>query len=491
MSRTRRRVKTRWEFLKQSAMTAGMLPLFGGGNLSFAGVKSPLDPSAITKLRRSFSGHLVVPGDPDYDTARVPSMNPEVDRFPAIVAQCANEDDVLRCIDFSHQQKLEIAVRSGNQSFLGWGTCNNGIVVDLSRMKSVKVDAVQGTVHAGTGNTAQEILAATAPYSLAPILGQCGGVGAGLALGGGLGWLSGQFGATCDNLMSARLITADGRTLTADSTTNPDLFWAIRGAGGNFGIATSFQYQLHPVKEFLAGSFVYPATRARALLQFFREYMSSAPDDLQPDCWLTNHPNGRFMIRLVHTGNLDDGERLVDMFRSFTAPEQERMKRMPFSEVYRWSDADVEFAPYPFQSLKGTYIEQLSDEAINLILERFVQPPPSCAVTFDFGHYMHGQVCRVASDARAFGLRKPDAIHLVAIVQWKNRADMLPCLAWQNKTLELLQKYSNGHIYANYMSVTGATAASRTYGNNLDRLRQLKKKYDPENFFHLNQNILP
>jgi FAD/FMN-containing dehydrogenase len=161
-------------------------------------------------------------------------MNPVVDRFPAIVAQCANEDDVLRCIDFSHQQKLEIAVRSGNQSFLGWGTCNNGIVVDLSRMKSVKVDAVQGTVHAGTGNTAQEILAATAPYSLAPILGQCGGVGAGLALGGGLGWLSGQFGATCDNLMSARLITADGRTLTADSTTNPDLFWAIRGAGGNF-----------------------------------------------------------------------------------------------------------------------------------------------------------------------------------------------------------------------------------------------------------------
>lgn len=267
MSYIRGTIKTRRDFIKQSAMAAGMLTLLNACGQSFKSLKSPLDPDAISKFRKCFSGHVILPGDSKYETARrVLVWNPETDKYPAIVAQCKNEEDVLRCIDFAHQHKLEVSVRSGNHSNLGWGTCEKGIVIDLSKMKGITIDPLKQTAQVTTGSTAEEILGAASRYGLAPVLGQCGTVGSGLLLGCGLGWLSAKYGASCDNLLSARVVTADARTMNTDTHTNQDLFWAIRGGGGNFGVATSFEYQLHPVSEVLAGSFVYPINKARSLL---------------------------------------------------------------------------------------------------------------------------------------------------------------------------------------------------------------------------------
>jgi FAD/FMN-containing dehydrogenase len=283
-------------------------------------------------------------------------MNPESDRHPAVVAQSKTEEDVVRCIDFAHQHALEVAVRSGNCSFLGWGSCDNGLVIDLSRMKSVKPDPIRRTAYAATGCTAEEVLSLTVQFGLVPVMGECGIVGAGAALGGGLGWLSGQYGAVCDNLLSARVVTADGRILETNENTNDDLFWAIRGGGGNFGVATQFEYRLHTVREVLAGSLVYPANKARSVLRLFRDFMSTAPDELQAETYLTTRAGGAASIELVYAGELEQGEQLVQGLRKSIPPNQDSMKRRKFSELYEM-DLENSATHYPFRRVKGSYIE--------------------------------------------------------------------------------------------------------------------------------------
>jgi FAD/FMN-containing dehydrogenase len=416
-------------------------------------------------------------------------MNPGTDKRPALVAQCKHEEDILRCIDFAHRRQMEVAVRSGNHSPLGWGSCERGIVIDLSQMKGVAVDPVKRIARASTGNSAEEILAATAPYGLAPVLGECGSVGSGLALGGGLGWLAGKYGTTSDNLLSARLITADGRTLKTDTGANEDLFWAIRGGGGNFGVATLLEYQLHPVSEVLTESFGYPASKAKSMLRFFREFMATAPDELQAECYVATHNGGGVAVEFVYAGNLDEGERLLETFRKSQTPAEDSVKRRSFADIYKM---DVEDGmPCPFESEKRSYIEALSDEVIDLILDCFAQSPPSCDTVFNFAHYMHGQVCRVAPDATAFELRRAAAVHLGFWVQWKDQAKTSACMAWSDKTFDRLQPYSGGRVASNFVSTKGELTAKSIYGSNYARLKQLKTKYDPENFFHLNQNIQP
>ena len=482
------RINTRREFVRRSAMTAGMLAI--GKFKIFATLKPAVDKDAINKLKGKFNGHLITSGDPGYDAARkVVSMNPETDKRPSLVAQCRNEEDVLRCIDFAHQNQLEVAVRSGNHSMLGWGSCDGGIVIDLSRMKGVVVDPAKRTAQASTGSTAEEILAATVAYGLAPVLGECGSVGSGLALGGGLGWLSGKYGATSDNVLGAHLVAADGRKLKTDASINEDLFWAIRGGGGNFGVATMLEYQLHPVIEVLGGSLIYPINKTKSILRFFRDFMASAPDGLQAECYLTTNHGGSVSMESVYAGNLDDGERLLETFRKFQAPDEDSVKRRSFAEIYKM-DEEASMS-YPFEYMKGCYLEILSDEPIDLIFDCFTQAPPLCDVVFSLSHYMHGQVCRVAPEATAFGLRKTGAVHLSFWVQWKDQAQASACMAWGNKTFERLQPHCGGRIYSNLMSTTGEVAVKRVYGDNYPRLAQLKRKYDPENFFHLNQNILP
>jgi hypothetical protein len=483
-----RRIKTRREFIKQSAMTAAMFPLLFSCRQSSRSSNSSFDQDAIKKFRNKFSGQIILPGDAAYEAKRWSRViNPTMDKHPAIIATCKKEEDVLRCVDFARQHGLEIAVRSGNHSNMGWGTCEKGIVIDLSQMKGITVDADKRTAIVTTGVTAEEILAATAPYGLAPVLGQCGSVGSGVALGGGLGWLTGKYGATCDNMISASVITAEAELRKADSTTNEDLFWAIRGGGGNFGIASSLEYRLHPVKEILGGSLFYSISNAREIGRFFIEFMSTAPDELQADLYLTGD---KCCVEIVYFGKLESGERLIDNFRQFRKPQKDSVKRRFFSEVFHMSDS-ISSGPFNFSSQKGTYIAQLSSDAIELVLDCIEKAPPKSEVFFNFSHYMHGEVCRILADATAFDLRKQGAAHLVLDVSWQNSVESTSCLKWHDETFNQLQAYSGGRIYANYMSTPGGSTAKAVFGTNFSRLAQVKKKYDTNNIFHLNQNILP
>ncbi|MEO5591961.1 MAG: FAD-binding oxidoreductase [Chitinophagaceae bacterium] len=490
---TRTTTKTRREFIKKSAMAAGVLTLLNACGQRIKSWKFPFAPDAINQFQKSFYGHIILPGDAAYETARrARLLNPEMDKHPAVIAQCKNEEDVLLCIDFARQHNLEVAVRSGNHSLLGWGTCENGLVIDLSKIKNVSVDPVKQTAQVTAGSTAEEILAATSPFGLAPVLGECGSVGAGLVLGGGLGYLSGKYGATCDTLLSANVLTADGRTLQANPSNNQDLFWAIRGGGGNFGVATTFEYQLYPENEVLAGRFAYPIEKTRDLLRFFREFMLSAPDELQGDCYYAKQGKGSFAVEFVYSGDLDKGERLINEFRKFLKPDQDWMKRRAYSGIYRMGEdwaSDDGATPCPFQSIKGAYIKQLSDEVIDLILTQFEQAPPSCQMFFNLSHYMHGKVCRIASDSTAFELRQAGAADLAYLIKWADPKNSSSCMSWLYNLSELLQPYSGGRIYSNYMSTESGNSAKAVYGTNYTRLLQLKLKYDPQNFFHLNQNI--
>lgn len=467
-------------------MTAAVLPLLFSCGCSLRTSHSSLDQDAIKKFRKGFSGQIILPRDAAYEGMRWSRViNPTMDKHPAIIAKCKKEEDVLRCVDFAREQQLEIAVRSGNHSNMGWGTCEMGMVIDLSQMKGITIDANKKTAIVTAGSTAEEILAATAPYGLAPVLGECGSVGSGIALGGGLGWLAAKYGATCDNMISARVITAEAELWKAGSATNEDLFWAIRGGGGNFGIVSSIEYQLHPVVQMLGGSFYYPIGNARSITKFFNEFMSAAPDEMQADCYLSRD---KCWIDFVYFGDLDAGERLLDNFRKFSKPEHESVKRRPFSEVYTMS-VDPS-GPFKYNSEKGTYIEQMSDEVIEEVLNSLTQAPISGTVYFDFSHYMHGEVCRVLPGTTAFELRKPGAAHLAFWVTWQDQADTAACMRWHNETFERLQAYSGGRIYANYMSIAGGTTAKAVFGSSFSRLAQVKKKYDRNNIFHLNQNIL-
>jgi FAD binding domain len=334
-------MKTRREFVNQSTVLATASVLGIGGGPCLAAFASGIDAALIERFRNKLSGRLILPTDAGYDAARaVATRNPETDKRPAVIAQCKSEQDVLRSIDFAHENQLDIAIRSGNHSFLGWGTCDRGIVVDLSPMKGVSVDPAKRSAVVATGSNAGEIIASTARFGLAPVLGECPTVGAGLALGGGLGWLSPLYGATCDNVLSARVITAKATILDVHDTSNEDLFWAIRGGGGNFGIATQLQYQLHPVNQVLAGSLIYPVSMARTMLRFFCDFMSAAPDEVQAECQLRSDDGGQFCVEIVCSGNLDRGDNLVNQFRKLSSPIRDFVRPRRYVDLYAMNDWD-------------------------------------------------------------------------------------------------------------------------------------------------------
>ena len=482
------RIKTRRDFLKQSVISTALLPFLISCGQSSKSFSARLDKDAINKFRKHFRGQIILPNDAQYEIKRQAGyINPSLDRHPALIAVCKDEQDVLRSLEFAQQHQLEIAVRSGNHSNMGWGTVENGMVIDLSQMKRVTIDKDKKTAIVAPGATAAEILAATAVYGLAPVLGECGSVGSGLVLGGGLGWLAGKYGATCDNLLHARIVTADLQALHLDTKVNPDLFWAIRGGGGNFGIATSFEYQLHPVNEILGGSFTYPISKARSILKFFNEFMSNAPDELQADCYLTSK---ECWVEFVYFGDLGSGESLLNQFRKFAKPERDSLKRRLFADVYAMEPGG-DLSTDRYLSNKGSYIERMSDEVIDFVVECVNQPPPSGKVFFDFSHFMHGEVCRIATDATAFELRQSSAVHLGHWLSWKEPANAAACMTWHDKAFERLESFAGGRVYANYMSTSGGANAKSVFGSNFMRLKEVKKKYDPNNVFHLNQNILP
>ena len=476
--------QSRRQFIKRTLATTGTLGLTtASGQMEIRYI----DSDALKKLRARLKGGLILPADSGYEAARrVYYWNPGTERRPALVARCAQADDVRYAVEFARNYGLEVAVRGGGHSYMGWST-SNGLVIDLTGLNRAAIDPNKRTGRIDAGLSSGEVMRLAGRYGFAPVLGQCPAVGpAGLTLGGGLGWLSGLHGAACDNLLSARIATADGRILSVDAERNPDLLWALRGAGANFGVTTSFECRLHSVGPVTFGDIYYPPKEARAVLRLFRSLMAEAPDSFQATLNLTAGERGVF-VRLCHAGERTEAERLLLAFRTVATPAKDTVRRGEFAQLAGGVPAGG--PENSFRSVATVYRNELSDEVMDTALDRFYQAPAETVIGIN--HYMHGQVCRVTSDSTAFPLRQSGGIHIQIIVAWRDSVEAQRLMLWAEETRQLLRPSSGERIYANYQSYAGKGASEAVFGSNLSRLIAVKNKYDPTNFFRRNSNIEP
>ena len=480
--------QSRRQFIKGALATTGTLGLtIGFGQVGTRDDISQIDSDALKKLRAQLKGGVILPTDPGYEAARrVYFWNPDTERRPALVARCAHADDVRYAVEFARRHGLEVAVRGGGHSHMGWST-SNGLVIDLVGMNRVTINPAKHTGRIGAGVLGGEVMRVAGRYGLAPVLGQCPGVGAaGVTLGGGLGWLSGLHGASCDNLLSARIVTADGRILSVDAEHNPDLFWALRGAGANFGVTTSFECHLYALGPVTSGEIYYPVRDARPVLRFFRDFMAEAPDSFQATLNLTPGERGVF-VSLCHAGEEAEAERLLRAFRTVATPAKDTVRRQEFAELRGISPAGV--PEVSFRCIAAAYRNELSDEVMDITLDRLSQAPLETVLGID--HYMHGEVCRVKTDSTAFPLRQSGGIHIRIGLNWKDPAKAQRFMLWADEARRLLRASSGERIYANYQTYAGKGAAEAIFGSNYSRLVALKNKYDPTNFFRRNANVEP
>ncbi|HEY6407057.1 MAG TPA: FAD-dependent oxidoreductase [Ktedonobacteraceae bacterium] len=411
-----------------------------------------------------------------------------IDKYPALICRCANRADVLRAVDFAHSQQLSVAVRGGGHSLIGQSVCDGGIVIDLAQMKGMRVDPVKCTARAEAGLTLGEFLRRSQPFGLVTTTGTVAGTGlAGLTLGGGLGWFMGKYGLTIDNLLSVEIVTADGRLLTASATSHPDLFWGVRGGGGNFGIVTAFEFRMHAVGQVLAGKVVYPMAQAREVLRFYREYTSTAPDELTAYASLMTTPSGHpvIAINLCYCGPLDAGEQAVLPVRKFGVPLVDLICPKSYLKVVTSADAGAPYGRNYYQ--KASTLSQLSDEAIDTIVDH------SAVCTSPFSQiliqHVHGAASRVSPSETAFALREESYV-ISIIAAWEDDQSDLH-QEWTRASWTAMQPFSSERVYVNFLDDEREGRVQTAYGVNYDRLVALKNTYDPTNFFSLNQNIRP
>jgi FAD/FMN-containing dehydrogenase len=446
----------------------------------------------VEELAGTFSGQLLRSGDAGYEDARR-VHNGLVDKRPALIARCHGVADVVDSVKLGRQLGLEVAVRGGGHNVAGRATVDNGLMIDLATMKGIHVDPIRKTVRAQGGVTWGEVNRETQLHGLAATGGVVATTGiAGLTLGGGLGWLMSKYGLALDNLLSVDLVLADGRMVTASDNDNADLFWAVRGGGGNFGIASSFEYQLHPVGPTITGGVVaYPITRAREALRFFRDYTASLPDELAVVAALLHAPDGSgaklAAMVTCHCGPLASGEQAMRPLKAFGPPVLDALGPMPYCQLNAMLDAG-----YPKGALnywKSSFLAQLSDDAIDIMVESFARcPDPMSKLIIE---HLHGAATRVGVSDTAFPVRTA-GYNFLALGQWAEPAISDRCIAWARQTYADMAPYFASARYVNYLDeddVGDPVAAA--YGPNYRRLQQLKAKYDPDNFFHMNQNIRP
>jgi len=440
----------------------------------------------LDSLRTMFRGVVIGPDDPGYDIARR-VHNGMIDKWPAVIARCTGVADVLAALQFGIEQSLPIAVRGGGHNVAGMAVCDDGIVVDLAPMKGIRVDPARRIAQAQAGCTWAEFDRETQAFGLATTGGAVSTTGiAGLTLGGGIGWL--KYGLTCDNLLSADVVTANGGFLTASASENADLFWGLRGGGGNFGIVTSFEYRLHPVGPVLAGPVVHPFTAAREVARFYREYASSAPDEVFTELAFGAMPDGQRAVFLfvVYEGPLEQGEKLLRPVREFGTPLEDMIEPMSYCAVQQAYDADFPFGLLNYW--KSSNLRELTDDAIDTLVSFLdAAPSPRPMVIIDqFG----GAVARVPADATAFGHRDA-AYDLIIAAVWSEPGEQDAHIAWARSFWDAMRPHSTEDVYVNYLSDEGDERVRAAYGHHYQRLVELKRTYDPENIFRHNQNIKP
>jgi hypothetical protein len=476
--------QSRRQFIKRTLATTGVLAA-SPDSWGRSAQRRHVESGAIATLRSRLKGRLVLPTNADYEVARrVYFWNPDTERRPALVVQCAHLDDVRRAVEFARTHEFEVGVRGGGHSPMGWGISDD-LTIDLAGINGVAVDPTSRTVQIGAGASSAEVMLAAGRHGLAPVLGQCPAVGAaGVTLGGGLGWLSGLHGASCDNLLSARLLTADGQVLSVDAERNPELLWALRGAGANYGVVTSFECRLHPVGRVTAGDIYYPVREARPVLRCFRELMAEAPDAFQATLNLTPGERGVF-VGLCHAGAAGEAERVLRALRTVATPSKDTVRLQDFADLAARSPVGA--TDVSFRSVATVYRNDLSDDVIDKVLDRLAEAPP--ATVLGITHYMHGQVCRVESEATAFPLRQPGAFLARINLDGNDSAAAPWLMRWAEDACRLLRPSSGEQIYANYQSYAGSAQA--VFGRNLPRLTALKNRYDPANCFRRNSNVEP
>ncbi|MEO3763721.1 FAD-binding oxidoreductase [Streptomyces sp. B8F3] len=464
------------------------------------GAESDVPSSLVEAFASRLGGQLIRPGDPGYEPARE-VWNGAIDRRPALVARCAGDEDVVAAVDFARDNGMPVAVRGGGHGVAGHAVCDGGLVIDLSAMRGVDVDPGGRRAVAQGGCTLGDVDRETQRHGLATPLGVVTKTGiAGLTLSGGMGWLRRKHGLSCDNLLSVRIVTADGRILVADENQHQDLFWAVRGGGGNFGVVTSFEYRLHPVGPEVFVCFVfYPAARTGEVLRACERYLSRRPDDFAPIGLLGKVPeaedfppesHGKDFAALLapYPGDPAEGERLLRPLREITDPILDLSGTMPFTKAQ--AIVDEEYPDGWRYYWKSLNVPALSDELIER-LAGHAAAAPSPQSTIDVW-YQGGAMARVGEEETAFANRA--APYLLGIeANWEAEADSAENVTWVRDTFADLRQFSAGGVYLNFPGFLeeGEQLLREGYGRNYERLSAVKAEYDPANLFHLNANIKP
>jgi len=452
----------------------------------------------LDALRAKLRGSLCVPGDEGYDPART-LWNAMVDRRPGLVVRCLGASDVVNALKLAREQKLLVAVRGGGHNIAGMAVCDGGLLIDLSLMKSVRVDPASRTARVEPGATLADFDKEAQAFALATPLGINSTTGvAGLTLGGGFGWTTRKLGLTVDNLLSADVVTADGKLVRASQDENEDLFWALRGGGGNFGVVTSFEFKLHPLgPEVLSGLIVHPLDQARELLPAYRRIAKEAPDELTvwvvmrkapPLPFLPTEWHGKevLVFAVCYSGDMKAGEKAVQPLRALGKPIADVVSPHPFTG---WQAAfDPLLTPGARNYWKSHDFTDLSDAAIGVVLDAVSNlPTPECEV---FLAHIGGAMARVPADATPFPNR--DAHFIMNVhTRWRDKAQDQACVAWARRLFEATAPFASGSVYVNFMPDDEGDRVQKAYGPNYRRLAQIKRRYDPDNLFRMNQNIRP
>ena len=457
-----------------------------------------VDSVQIESLRAALRGPLLQPGDAAYDESRT-IWNAMIDRRPALIARCTGAADVMLAVDFARENGLLLAVRGGGHNIAGNAVCDRGMMIDLSRMNLVRVDPKTRTAHVGAGATLGDLDHETQAFGLATPTGINSTTGvSGLTLGGGFGWLSRKYGMTVDGLVAADVVMANGKLVRASERENPDLFWAIRGGGGNFGIVTRFEFRLYPVgPDVLAGLVVYPIDQARSALTQYRDFARTLPDETAAWVVLRRAPPLPFLpasihgkevviFALFHGGDPEKGKAILEPVRRFGTPAGEHIGIQPFTA---WQSAfDPLLTPGARNYWKSHNFTRLDDGLVDLVV-KFVGELPSPHTEIFIGQ-LGGAMGRVAPDATAYAERKAEYVMNVH-GRWETAAEDGSGVAWCRRLFDAAAPHATGGVYVNFMTEDESDRVSKAYGGNFRRMAEVKAKYDPDNLFRLNQNVKP
>jgi FAD/FMN-containing dehydrogenase len=452
-------------------------------------IATTLSTNAVQAFQQQLHGTLIQPGDAAYDEART-VFNAMIDKRPALIARCADTADVVAAVNFAREHGLLVAIHGGGHSIAGKATCDDGLVIDLSPMKEIQVDPVAKTVRTGGGVTWGEFDAATQAHGLASTGGAVSTTGiAGLTLGGGIGFLARRFGLASDNVIEVEIVTADGKVRIANATTHPDLFWAIRGGGGNFGVVTSFTYRLHDLGPTVVGGLlIHPFERAREAFQFYRAWAATAPDSITVLPGLLTGPDGNKIMAFItcYSGPLDEADRVLGDLRAFGPPLADLIAPMPYTAIQQLFDPA--YPPGRRNYWKSSFVDELSDAFIDATIAAFEQvPSPLTAVALE---HLGGKVSRIDADATAFSQRSAPW-NLLITSGWEDPDEDALNIQWTRDYWNAIQPLTNAAAYVNYLAAEEGDRVAAAYGPQYAKLQEIKAEYDPGNLFRVNQNIVP